>query len=67
MDFSPASIVIGLLFSCVGYAAWQYGRKNLRERQMWIGVGLMGFGYFVSNPWLGLLIGGVLTVLLFWP
>ncbi len=67
MSFDPYSIIIGIAFGIVGYAAWRYGRKNQSARHMILAVMLMGYGYFVPNPWLCLAAGLALTFFLFWP
>jgi hypothetical protein len=64
---SPANIFIIVLFSLVGLAAFRYGRKTSEARPMLLGAALMVYGYFVSSAWLSLLVGGVLTVLIFFP
>ena len=51
----------------VGFAAFRYGRKNGEPRPLVLGVALMAYGYFVSNAWLSLAIGAILTILLFYP
>ena len=66
-DFSLATILLAVLFSLVGFAAFRYGRKNGEPRPLLLGVALMAYGYFVSNAWLSLAIGAVLTILLFFP
>ena len=57
-------IVVGF-FSLVGLAAFSYGKKNGETRPMLVGVALMVYGYFVSNAWLSLLVGAVLTAYIF--
>ena len=64
---SPANICIVVLFSLVGLAVFRYGRRNGEARPLVLGVMLMVYGYFVSNAWLSLLTGGVLTALIFYP
>ena len=64
-DISLATIVIAVIFGLVGFAAFRYGRKNGEPRPLVIGVALMAYGYFVSNAWISLGIGVVLTLLLF--
>jgi len=66
-DFSLATILIAVFFGIVGFAAFRYGRKNGEPRPVVLGIGLMAYGYFVSNVWLSLGIGAVLTLLLFFP
>ena len=66
-DFSLATIIIAVVFGLVGYAAFRYGRKNGETRPLVIGIALMAYGYFVTNAWISLGIGTVLTALLFVP
>ena len=66
-DFSFATILLAVLFGLVGFAAFRYGRKNGEPRPLVLGVALMAYGYFVSNAWLSLAIGAILTILLFYP
>jgi hypothetical protein len=67
LSFDLTTILIGILFGTIGFLSWRYGRKALSERHMILGVGLMGYAYFVPNPWVSFIIGTVLTGLLFWP
>jgi hypothetical protein len=64
---SPANIFVVVLFSLVGLAALRYGKREGEFRPVMLGLALMVYGYFVSNVWLSLLVGGVLTALLFYP
>jgi hypothetical protein len=64
---SPANIFIVVMFSIVGLAAFRYGRKNGEMRPLVLGALLMVYGYFVSDAWLSLLVGGLLTALIFYP
>ena len=64
-SISVATIVIAIVFSIVGYAAFRYGRKNGESKPLMIGIALMAYGYFVSNPWVSLGIGAALTAFLF--
>jgi hypothetical protein len=66
-EFSLATIALALLFGLVGFAAFRYGRKNDEPRPLFIGIALMAYGYFVTNAWVSFAIGGVLTLLLFFP
>ena len=65
--FSLATILIAVLFGLIGFAAFRYGRKNDEPRPLFLGIALMAYGYFVTNAWLSLGIGTVLTLLLFFP
>ena len=51
----------------VGFAAFRYGRKNSEPRPLVLGIALMAYGYFVTNAWVSLAIGSVLTLALFFP
>ncbi len=62
---SLANILVVVFFSLVGFAAFRYGKTNGEARPMLIGAALMVYGYFVSNVWLSLLVGVVLTALIF--
>lgn len=66
-DITLGTIVVAVVFGMVGFAAFRYGRKNGEMRPVVLGVALMAYGYFVSNAWVSLAIGSVLTVLLFFP
>ena len=67
MLMSIGNIVVVAIFSLVGFAAFRYGRKNDETRPMLLGAALMVYGYFISNAWLSLVVGGVLTALIFFP
>jgi len=66
-SFSFATIILAVFFGLIGFAAFRYGRKNAEPRQLFLGIALMAYGYFVSNAWVSLGIGTVLTLLLFFP
>ena len=66
-SISFATIAIAVFFSLIGFAAFRYGRKNDEPRPLFLGIALMTYGYFVSNAWISLAIGSVLTALLFYP
>ena len=65
--FSLWTILLAVVFGLVGFAAFRYGRKNSEPRPLLLGVALMAYGYFVSNAWVSLAIGSVLTLALFFP
>jgi hypothetical protein len=64
---SPATILIAVAFSVVGYIAFRRGRRDGEPRPLFLGIALMAYGYFVSNAWVSLGIGALLTLLLFFP
>jgi MFS family permease len=65
--FSVYTLLAAIFFSLVGFAAFRYGRKNSEPRPLILGIALMAYGYFVSNAWVSLAIGTVLTLALFFP
>ena len=65
--FSLWTILIAVPFGIVGFAAFRYGKKNSEPRPLFLGIALMAYGYFVSNAWLSLAIGAILTLLIFFP
>ena len=65
--FRSGTILVAVLFGLIGFAAFRYGKKNNEPRPLFLGIVLMAYGYFVSNAWVSLGIGTVLTVLLFFP
>jgi hypothetical protein len=66
-SFSIATIIIAIVFGFVGFYAFRYGRKNSEPRPLFLGIALMAYGYFVTDPWISLAIGAVLTLLIFFP
>lgn len=65
--FSLWTILLAVFFGLVGFAAFRYGRKNHEPRPLFLGIALMAYGYFVTNAWVSLAIGSVLTLALFFP
>ena len=61
------TILLAVIFGLVGFAAFRYGRKNSEPRPLILGIALMAYGYFVTNAWVSLAIGSVLTLGLFFP
>lgn len=63
--FSLPAIFAYLIFGAIGLGAFIFGQKERNWKSMMIGIILMGYPYFVSNPlWLwGIGLG--LTVLIF--
>lgn len=60
-DFDPTTLMLGFVFSGIGFVAFRYGRKMELVPPVLIGVALMAFPMFVSGPiWL-LTVGTGLT------
>ena len=66
LNFSWPGLIGNLLFSSIGFIAFSYGKKNSEMKTMLIGIGLMGYAYFVGNTTMIYVVGVVLTALLFW-
>ena len=63
--FSLGGLIGGLLFGCVGFVAFMYGKKNQEFRPMIVGLFLMGYPYFLKNTIVLYLVGVVLISALF--
>ena len=57
------ALLWGLLFSSIGLGYFMYGRKQHRHMPLLCGLSLMIYPYFMTNHWLLVLIGIVLSVL----
>ena len=64
MNVDANSLLASLLVSSIGFVAFAYGKKQSRPPQLIIGLGMMGFPYFVSSVPLMLGIGAGLLALL---
>ena len=64
---SAGYIVVVVVFSLIGLAALRYGKRESELRPVVLGLALMFYGYFVSDAWISLLVGCVLTALIFYP
>jgi len=62
---SLGNIVVVAVFSLIGFVAFRYSRKNDEARPMLLGAALMVYGYFISDAWVSLAVGCVLTSLIF--
>lgn len=62
-DFSVGSIFGGLIFGAVGLWMIRMGRSRGNLRVALVGLVLIGFPYFVPNPWALWGIGAALCFL----
>ena len=62
--FNGYNILAGLIFGTIGWGALSYGRKLDLWKPIAIGLALMIYPYFFSNPWLMWGIGIALLVTL---
>lgn len=58
---STSWLLWGLLFGSFGLGFFIYGKKQRRVVPLVCGLALMGYPYFVSNSWLLVGIGVLLT------
>jgi hypothetical protein len=53
----------GFLFGTIGLGYFMYGKKQQRMIPLMVGLGLMVFPYFVTDPIFIVIVGGVLMVI----
>jgi hypothetical protein len=63
---TPAALFAYLIFGVIGFAAFTFGRRGGRWKQMGIGLALMLYPYFVSDAWPLYLIGFALCGALYY-
>lgn len=63
-DFDGIGLLVSLLVSAIGFVFFSYGRKMTRPPQVLCGITLMVFPYFVSGPWVIVLIAVVILAVL---
>lgn len=49
--FQPINLVAYVIFGVVGFSAFNYGRKLQLWKPIAIGLALMLYGIFSTNPW----------------
>jgi hypothetical protein len=57
------TLLFGMIFGSIGFGYFVYGKKQQKFIPMAAGVGLCSYPYFVSNVYLMIGIGVILTVL----
>lgn len=60
---TTATLLWGLLFGSLGIGFFTYGRRQRMAMPLLCGIALMGFPYFVSNPFLLVAVGVALMAL----
>jgi hypothetical protein len=63
----PTTLFSGIIFGGIGFAAFIYGKKERSIKPMLLGVALMVYPYFIANAIIQIIVGVVLTGLLFYP
>jgi hypothetical protein len=62
---NPSTLIWGVIFGSIGLGFFVYGKKQKAVVPLFCGVGLMVFPYFISNMYILVLSGVVLTALPF--
>ena len=66
MSFDPSSLFVSLTVSSVGFMLLAYGKKQQRLPQVFAGLALMIYPYFVDG-WLAMAgVGAVICAALWW-
>jgi hypothetical protein len=55
-----ASLLWGVVFGAIGAGYIVYGRRQRAPVPLLCGLGLVGFTWFVTNPWAIVLVGAAL-------
>jgi hypothetical protein len=62
-ELSASSLLLGLLFGCIGLGFFIYGRKQRAVVPLLCGLVLMVVPYFIPNNWALFFIGAVLVAI----
>jgi hypothetical protein len=65
MQLDPVGLMISFVFGIIGTGFFIYGRKQSRFWTMIAGIALGVYPFFVSDLWMMLLVGVVLTAVPF--
>jgi hypothetical protein len=63
LDFSPSSLIAGLVFGVIGLSVFRLGKRDLNFPLVFTGLTLMIYPYFTPNAWLTWGVGVALCVL----
>ena len=55
-----------MIFGAIGLAAMAYGKTTTQPKLMMIGAVLIGYTFFITDPWLTLGIGVALCISLWY-
>ncbi len=61
MHFPVATVIAGFVFGVFGFSIFRHGKREANMRRLMIGVILMAYGFFFTNPWAAWGIGIVLV------
>ena len=62
---NPTYLFLCILYSCIGYGFYRYGKRQQRLIVLVCGIALMLIPYFIATVFQLILVGAVLTVLPF--
>ena len=65
MDFNWPLLIVGFVFSCVGFVYFSYGKRMQLFNMMMCGLVLMVYTYFVDSLAMSVIIGLLLSALPF--
>ena len=66
MSFDPSSLFVSLTVSSVGFVLLAYGKKQQRLPQVFAGLALMIYPYFVDGWLMMAEVGAVICAALWW-
>ncbi|HKV98612.1 MAG TPA: hypothetical protein VJN96_02250 [Vicinamibacterales bacterium] len=66
MSADPSSLFIELIVSSIGFVLFAYGKKQQRLPQMFAGVALMIYPYFVDGWMMMAGVGAAICAALWW-
>jgi hypothetical protein len=58
-----ASLWWGMLFGAIGMGYCVYGKRQSKPIPLLCGIGLIAFPWFVSNPWIMVIVGAALMAI----
>jgi multisubunit Na+/H+ antiporter MnhE subunit len=59
-NFSISTLIAGFVFGIFGLFIFRQGKREANIRRIMLGISLMAYGYFVTNPWLNWMAGSAL-------
>ncbi len=66
MNFSPAGLLISLIFGGIGLWMVRESKRRVNYNTMFVGAGLLVFPYFIDNLWYMGGAGIALCALAYW-
>lgn len=63
MNFSLSTLIAGFVFGVFGWYIFREGKREANAKRLALGITLMAYGYFITNPWATWAVGlGLLAV-----